>query len=423
MTALYLLAGLAALYLIFSIKNRLAYELLLKKCKKKLSKTDLKSTDRWNKDFLRSKRQETDPLADNTVTSIMKHHQAGKVNHLFEVFVNDSDGIPDEAPDELKSYFEQTAILPDWADPDLMDLGQQVYLRYGFFISLLLSYKSLPECYACAKGAEVLHRTARLNEEHGSIDTYSRRIAETAQFVFYAMSPGGLGEKGRGMHATQKVRLIHGVIRYHLNKAGWETEDWDEPVNHADMAGTLMAFSALILEGMELIGLRLTDTEKEAYVHCWCVVGHIMGFGDEMMPRNAADASALGHAILDDQIAESPQGKGLMSALLVFCNYNARPFLGEKSNIRMMRMMMGDQLSDMLGVPTVEGTEKMKKRLQIITRVVQFLDNTYVMSLFVQWSHKILLQMTINRMTKSNLINFYLPASLKKDWSPKTADA
>lgn len=418
MTALHLLVVLIVLYLVFSIRNRFKYDLLLKKCKNKLSSADLKATDRWTIAFLHGKRKEKDPLADETVASIMQKHQTGQVNHLFEAFLDDSDTIPDEAPDALKDYFRQTAVLPGWADQDMLDLGQQVYLRYGFFISLLLSYKSLPECYACAKGAEVLHRTARLNEKHGSLDSYSRRIAETAQFIFYAMSPGGLGPMGRGLHATQKVRLIHGVIRYYLPKAGWETEDWDEPVNHEDMAGTLMAFSALILEGMELIGLKLTPTEKEAYVHCWCVIGHIMGFGDEMIPKNAADASALGHAILDDQITESPQGKSLMSALLTFCNYNARPFLGEKTNIRMMRMMMGPDLSDLLGVPPIDGTEKLKKKLRFISRLVQRLDNTYVLSLFVQWSHRILLQLTISRMTKSNVINFYLPASMKKDWSP-----
>ena len=141
-----------------------------------------------------------------------------------------------------KTHFQKTSILPEWADEDLIALGQQVYIRHGVWISVLLTFKSLPECYACAKGAEVLFRTGRLNEQNGSLETFSRRIAETAQFVFFSMKPKGLSSDGKGLRATQKVRLIHAVIRYYIKQQGWDVAAYDEPINQEDMAGNAYGF-------------------------------------------------------------------------------------------------------------------------------------------------------------------------------------
>lgn len=96
--------------------------------------------------------------------------------------------LSDDVPIELRNYFTDTAKLPDWADKDLINLGQQIYIRHGIWISLLLSYKSLPECYACAKGAEVLHMTARLNERHGSKDTFHVGSLKQPSLFYFAWS-------------------------------------------------------------------------------------------------------------------------------------------------------------------------------------------------------------------------------------------
>ncbi|MEM6829347.1 MAG: oxygenase MpaB family protein [Bacteroidota bacterium] len=382
---------------------------------------NLKPSENWTNEFLNSKRQVTDPLADEVVRSIMQGHEKPEVNHLFQSIVGDDDQLPDSAPQEIKDYFQTTSILPEWADADLIKLGQQVYIRHGVWISLLLTFKSLPECYACAKGAEVLYRTGRLNEHHGSLNTFSRRIAETAQFVFYSMKPNGLFSQGRGLRATQKVRLIHAVIRYYLKREGWDANEYDEPINQEDMTGTLMAFSALILEGFETLGVTLSEVEKEAYIHCWRVIGHIVGMQEELIPDNYADALDLGHTILNDQTEESEQGKVLMAALLDFTESLSKLFFSKKTNILMMRLMMGDELSDLLAVPEAndEDIRKLQNRLRLIARIAQWLDKSLVMAMVTQFFAQIMLQISINYLTKSSVINFYLPKSLTKDWGVK----
>lgn len=411
-----------SLFLIVSISFIIRYNGLKRKAFQKISLMIKDPSNKWTPDFLTSKRAHTDPLADRVVDIIMKKGEMTGVNHLFSRIVTDHASIPEDFPVELKEYFQQTSQLPDWADPTLLALGQEFYIRNGIWISLLLSYKSLPECYACAKGAEVLFHTGRLNEHHGDLNTYSRRIAETAQYVLYVMSPGGLSATGRGLRAVQKVRLIHAVIRHYLKKKNWDNSKFDEPINQEDMAGTLMSFSALILEGLAQLNVKVDEAEKEAYVHCWRVIGHMMGLNDDIIPSNSADALKLGHTILDQQAAESEHGKFLMDALLVFQHKLMSPMMSEQTNIDMMRFMMGKKISDMLGVPSAEevNIQRLAKRIRRIVAVAEFIDRTVIFAGVVQIFHKALLQLMIRHMSKSKIINFYLPKSLTMDWGTKT---
>lgn len=412
------LIALLVLCLVISITFTMRYSGLKKKARQGLSSMSKGASNSWTPDFLESKRKNTDPLADGVVDVIMKKGEVSGVNHLFAQIVKDSAIIPADSPAELKEYFQQTSRLPGWADPALLALGQEFYIRNGIWISLLLSYKSLPECYACAKGAEVLFHTGRLNEHHGELNTYSRRIAETAQFVLYVMSPGALSSGGRGLRAVQKVRLIHAVIRYYLKKQNWDISKFDEPINQEDMAGTLMSFSALILEGLEQLHIKVGVVEREAYVHCWRVIGHMMGLNDDLIPANSADALKLGHAILDNQAEESEHGKFLMDALLVFQNKTMSPVMGKNTNTRMMRLMMGKKLSDWLAVPAADEKSilRLTKRIRTIASVAEFIDRTIIFAGVAQILHQVLLQGMIRHMTRSKIINFYLPRSLTRDW-------
>lgn len=348
----------------------------------------------------------------------MASGEADKVNHLFKLITKNKYQLSDDIPIELKNYFTDTAKLPDWADKDLIDLGQQVYIRHGIWISLLLSYKSLPECYACAKGSEVLHMTARLNERQGSTNTFSRRIAETAQFVLFTMEPGGLDEDGRGVEAAQKLRLIHSVIRYYIHKNNWDSETFDLPINQEDMAGTLMSFSSLIFEGLSVLGIELEPFEKEAYMHCWRVIGHLIGLDDDLIPKNSDDAVKLGNSILKHQMAKSPQGSELMKALLDYqdtTNKKSDPV----NNISTFRYMMGHTLSDMLDIPQVEQTNinKLSVKYRRVTRIMEILDKSLIFAMLIQFASKLGIGVVIRRMTKDNIINFYLPKSLTLDWN------
>lgn len=372
----------------------------------------------WDIEFLTQKRSHTDPVADTLISEIMKNGERDTINRFFNLINETDEQLPENLPSEVKKYFLDTEKLPDWADPVLIKLGQEVFARNGVFISMLLSFKSLPECYSGSKGANVLYHTGRLNHSHGAHNAFGRRIAETSQFVILALSPGGLDHRGRGIRAAQKVRLIHAVIRFYLKNHDWDTEQFDEPINQEDMAGTLMAFSALILEGLDLLDVELTDEEKEAYIHTWRVVGHFMGVDEDLLPNNVKEALALGHAIIDHQKGESLQGKSLMKALIEY-NETAFPFkIHPNTLFKMYRFLIGDELSDMLGVPNTnnDDQEDFEEDFRELIGTISDINQSVMLSLMMKSISQIMLKALVNYMDDNKKINFYIPESLKKDW-------
>ena len=43
-----------------------------------------------------------------------------------------------------------------------------------------------------------------------------------------------------------------------------------------------MSFAPLVLERLETLGVEISDNDKEAYFHCWRVVGYFMGLDEEI---------------------------------------------------------------------------------------------------------------------------------------------
>ena len=288
------------------------------------------STSKWSVEMLEEKRKHTDPLADQVVATIIKSGYEEKINEVFHTLIKNESfsedtfkGFPDEVRKPVTDYFNTTKILPDWVDDAQVKIGENIFSLYGPEISMLLNVKSLPLCYACSKGAKVLYMTGRLSDKNGNIDPLARRLMETAQMIINVMAPGGLSAGGKGIVTMQKVRLIHASIRYFiknpaLNKAGWDVEEVGEPINQEDMAGTLMSFAALIIKGLEQLNITLTEQEENAYMHCWRIVGHVMGVDEDLIPTNYADGWDLGIAIMGNQAAESSWGQELTNSCISF---------------------------------------------------------------------------------------------------------
>ena len=266
----------------------------------------------WTIEQLESKRKIADPLADKVITEMMKDGNKTVFDELFKVMKKNSDTVPDHFPDYIKEYFSLHRELPHWANKQKIAIGQKFFLEYGSEISMMLFCKALPQCYACEKGVQVMYKTNHFVEKDGSFDVFTRRLMETAQFVFHVMSPDGFSSNGAGIIASQKVRLIHSFVRYYLKKGDWNTEKLGEPINQEDLTGTLMAFGPLVLEGLKKLNIKISKEEADGYMHCWEIAGYIQGVDQDLLPNNADEGLSLGLQIFNSQIAYSPEGEELI---------------------------------------------------------------------------------------------------------------
>ncbi|MEI6714607.1 MAG: oxygenase MpaB family protein [Verrucomicrobiota bacterium] len=181
---------------------------------------------------------------------------------------------------------------------------------------------------------------------------------------------------GSGYIQAKKVRLLHSSMRYMLmypdkvhprGTAGapaslseklsqrpptqpWPSEKFGKPVNQEDLAFTLLTFGYLIPKGMESWGCRLSDAEKEAFLHLWRVVGHVMGLRDDLMTDNWQAGGELYNAILKRQGGTSEAGIALTDAVMGFL----RSYLPEAFHLReyipvvLIADLMGESTKDLL---------------------------------------------------------------------------
>jgi len=371
----------------------------------------------WTNDWLLEQRTQTDEIADAFVKRVIDEHEIGAVHKMFQTLITKDHVDYDKLPGFISEYFEMSKTLPDYADPKLLRAGQEVFRRHGPAMTMLLMFKSLPQSYACANGVQVLYSTGRLTTQKG-LAPFKRRLMETAQFVIYVMSEGGLEPGSKGITTALKVRLIHATIRQFLLQKGWDSKKLGDPLNQEDKAGTLMAFSALVLEGLEKLNIDLTPDEKEAYIHCWNVVGYFMGVKRELIPANADEADELGNLIFNQQIEYSEEGEVLADALLEFL-HEFMPGKHGKTPEIMMHFFLGEEVSQAVGLKVrpslwewilewlLKHIFKHKdKRYKHIPNIVKLGDKLKMK----------FLQASVNHVNDGKQVDFFIPPGLKDDW-------
>ena len=385
----------------------------------------------WSTAYLDMKRQLGDPLADRVIETLLAENQKGEIDQIFQVLVRNRqfpnpafDVLPEPVKRIVEDYFRQTRQLPAFAEPFKLLVASDVFKQHGPKILLILLCKSLPLCYTCWRGAKVLYRTGRLRVNDGSLDAFSRRVMETAQFVVDVMTRNNFEQDGTAIVAAQKVRLMHATIRYFAQQRAWDMDTYGMPINQEDLVGTLLSFSVVILDGLEQLGVTLTPDERSAYMHLWRVVGTMMGIDADLLTEDETDARAWMKAILDHQAGPSTEGAELTDACIELMN--DRMVVGPLKRLSpyFVRFFIGDHYADMLRVATVDtdnsfvleaarwldkGIREVNERNVLMAALGRSLSNTMITG-FMRFTNA------------AKHEQFYLPSALTDDWEDVTAD-
>jgi uncharacterized protein (DUF2236 family) len=310
--------------------------------------------------FLDEMRQTVDPPADRVASDLVRrgaHRLVAELIKSRQMF--DTDGEPSRLlPEDIRAYLKEASALPAWRNDALIDEAEAFFLLYGLASSTLLACASLPQCYVMKYGTEVLAYTKFLQVEP------ARRIRETAQMVMDVMCPGGLRTNGRGIRATMKVRVMHAIIRHMIEsdpRAKANPTDpalrkaFGRPINQEDMVYTLMTFSYVVIDGFRVMGYGMTEAQRDAYVHCWNVVGYLMGIQEPLLPATFADSEELFAAIQRRQHGRSDAGQKLTAALLEAIEGALPGRHHDALPAALTRRLVGQATADALGVPQSTG--------------------------------------------------------------------
>jgi hypothetical protein len=310
---------------------------------------------KWTDDFLDSKRLITDPLADAVVERMVAEKGDQESRNIFGLLIRNINTPIDQLPSYVQDYILQTNRLPTWTDQLKVKMAQEFFIDHGPKFMLFLYYKSLPLLYVCKNGAQVLYRTGRLMHDPQSMQAFTRRIGQTAQFLLDVMTPGELGPGGQGIRSIQKVRLIHASIRHFVAAKDWSVELLGKPINQEDMAITLMSFSVAMSSALNQFGLYEPPERHEAFLHTWNAIGTVLGIDQDLLPDSVQEGNDLLQKILSRQAGFSEQGKMLTQGLVKFAEESLPGALLDDTPEALIRYLVGNDLAIKLGILQPKG--------------------------------------------------------------------
>ncbi len=320
---------------------------------------------------------DADPLADAVAAVLAEQPQTRELVEL--ALTRGIDAVP-HAPVALRRLFDSLETPPHWARFARMELGARTYQRIGMAQMLILSAWSLMNGYHCAPAIKPLAFTGQLEKKA------PRRLAETSRFVTETTQCGGMRRYASGFAMTVQVRLMHATVRRMLLASGsWDLPAWGAPINQADMVGTIVEFSLLVLAGARKMGFVFAAREAEALIHLWRYIGWVMGVDERLLVYLADEDTGVRFAELIDLVQPGPDedSRALAAALRrVPLQMAASPFEKQLSQVTMRyhdgltRAFNGDRFADELGIPNrawkyaIYPTRALVTPLECVRRVV-----------------------------------------------------
>lgn len=291
-----------------------------------------------------------DPLADALAATLDGDPDArARFDRALRVGADSSD------PDALRAFFAHAERRPSWLDDEQLELGARTYRRLGKATMWILSSWSLMNGYHSGAAVKPLVFTGHLR------DRAPRRLAETGRFVVATMEPGSLGRYGRGFELTLRVRLMHAMVRRRIERSGrWDAARWGAPINQADMVGTVIEFSLLVLAGARALGYRFEPSESEALLHLWRYSGYLSGVDEELLAELASEARGVRFAELVALVQPGPDedSRALAAALRQVPAQVARGSLERRLAPLLIKLhdgfthaFNGRAMADALGIP------------------------------------------------------------------------
>ena len=220
-------------------------------------------------------RHTCDPLADAVAALVERKRPSHMVDEVMTRARSEGGAFRD--------YLDHAHTIPPWINWDAIEHARHVNLAFANVRAIALLVSSLVEGYSLSKAAHVLISTGRLHQD------VLKRVYETSQMTHNISVPDGIRPGQPGHRTMMEVRLLHAMVRKYLRGRGWDVSLYDEPINQEDMAFTIIEFDYLAVRGMERMGARLSDDDKQALHHLWRYGAYLNGVDEGLMTESPAE--------------------------------------------------------------------------------------------------------------------------------------
>ena len=315
------------------------------------------------KTFLDKQRLLGDHDADHLVQNIFLGNKQSDLYRFLQLSVSEIEKARKSS--RVKEFLLRKHQQPVWFDAGRLLRGQQVFETYAAEMMTLLGVLALPYCYAGTPGNKALYLSDKMRQSPG------KRLTDTAQFIISVSTPGNLTADNIGPVQINKTRLIHAIARYHIQKGNWDM-DWGLPINQEDMAGTNLAFSYIILGGLNQSGFELSVKQKEDFIFLWRYIGYQLGIDEDLLPSSLKEASRLTNVIRQRNFKSSFEGIELTRELL---HYYRSIVPSDKAYFvdAQVRYFLGAEISSFIGLQSEYFKDMITNFMNSIKEVQNFL--------------------------------------------------
>jgi hypothetical protein len=299
----------------------------------------------YNDEFLNAKRASGDKTADEFIHYVFA--DPAKKLELQQWLSGKSKGNQLTSLKDIYPGFDlinNASNLPSGAEPKLMKAGAVFFARHSETIMSLLGLLSLPYCYTASNGAMVLYLSELIRKQT------TKRLYDTAVFVWEVMGPDAFGKEGDAYAEILKVRVMHAAVRCYTLQSGQWDNSWGVPINQEDMAGTNLSFSLIVIRGLRMLGFSVSEADQAAFMHVWGVIGYLTGLNDDLLPKNSKMAQKLDEAIKQRQFCLSTHGQELTQSLTDHILKVNKSKATANDILGLMRYLLGEEIANMLAI-------------------------------------------------------------------------
>lgn len=227
-----------------------------------------------------------DPVAERFVAEVFFGeigHQRGR-EMLTQALAEGIDAVPD-APESMRELFAEFDTVPDWVDRDQVELGAEIWRRWGTMLFNVAGVITL-EIYTEAGVATPLSLAGGY-----AGDNALRRFLESAKFWIDTSEAGGLFRPGSdGRTTAMLVRVMHVAVRKRVGEhPEWDHEKWGLPISQTYMMLTQIGGSVAPALALWALGYQTTPREMRALLHFNRYMGHLLGVKPQWMPETVRD--------------------------------------------------------------------------------------------------------------------------------------
>ena len=190
-----------------------------------------------------------DPAADAVVEELAAIATPRQVHGIIAATLEHWDELPADTPESLRRLVAESAVVPDWFDPELAMSATRAFLRNSDMVLGGLIAGAIIEGFST-----LISKSFRIRSR--IVTNGVRRLKQNLLQLLEQYLPGGMEPGADGWTLSLRIRLVHAQARMLIRKQSdeWDVATYGMPLSAAHMLLGAATFSGRLMQHVTRLG-------------------------------------------------------------------------------------------------------------------------------------------------------------------------